>query len=205
MKNDKTKKIFRIIFLTLIGVNFYHAFIGDLIPRSRVTGWADFRPGPFLTIAFAWLILELIDYLSKNQGHHLSKYLWGSALFGLTLDSTGTYALLFDKISSYDKILHFLAGGMIIGFLAIKFIENISAKLQISRLLKYGLSLLLVNFVGVLYEIFESIADKFFGARNITSLFDTAEDLALNIGGAVFIILIHYFLSKKSSAPPNNS
>jgi len=186
------KIVFRILILLTLLFNFYNAFIGDIVPRFSFNAWGQFKTGPFLTVLFVWLILEIINYFSVNHGIALPSSLWGFVAFGLILDSTSDYTFIYDKLRNYDKVMHFLVGGLLSGFIIIKIIEYFSAKSPLPPLLKYSLTILLINFAGFLYEIFEFITDRFLNASNIRSRFDTTEDMILNLLGAVLISFIHY-------------
>lgn len=196
------KNVFRILILITLGFNFYNAFIGDIVPRFSFNAWGNFKTGPFLTVLVSWLILETISHISDKRGELLPNYLWGFATFGLMLDSTSDYTMLFDKFRYYDKFLHFLVGGIVIGFMALKIIESFSGQSPLPTWQKYSLTILIVNFGGFLYEVFEFVTDKFFKAGNVLGKFDTTEDLILNTAGTIAVILTHYLLSKNQSLKP---
>ena len=117
-----SKNVFRILILLALGFNFYNAFLGDIVPRFSLNAWGKFKAGPFLTVLFVWLILEIVNRLSHSRGTILPGSLWGLATFGLLLDSSSDYAHLYDRFSRYDSFMHFLAGGVLVGFLMIKVI-----------------------------------------------------------------------------------
>lgn len=184
--------------LLILGFNFYNAFISESFNRLSLIAWGNFLAAPFIFTLLVWLILELINYFLNKKQNVLPSYFWGLITTGLILDSTSDYSGLYDKFFDLDKIFHFLIGGFFLGFLILKTIEIFYQKLYLPKLSEYFLVILLVNFIGVIYEFFEYIGQKYFGAGNIKNIFDTTEDLILNILGVLIAIFIHFLFSRKS-------
>jgi len=193
-----TRNIFRGLILVTLIFNFYNAFIGDIVPRYSLNSWGKFKSGPFLTVLFVWLILEIANYLSSHGT--LPANLWGFAAMGLMLDSTSDYTLLFEKFRHYDSLMHFIVGGIIASFIIINALKHFFNVSSLPTIWLYALTVMLVNLAGVMYEILELIADKYFGASNITSRFDTTQDLIFNIAGSLTFILLHRLLAKSNFA-----
>ncbi|GEM_PF-2121547 len=111
----------------------------------------------------------------------------------LILHFLGWYKAYYD-LAGYDKVVHFLAGGcvvlVILWFLEIKEVKT-----------NRGLiSLLILFFVSILWEVLEYLTDRFFG-RPLAGLLqpmqisrlDTLGDFLLDCAGGFFILFFVHF------------
>ena len=145
-----------------------------------------------------WGGLELVSYISSTQGVKFPALIWAFVAAGLVVDSVSDYLTLFDKLRNYDKLMHFLIGGVLMGFLVTQVMNAFLSRGSLPLVIKYWLTILLVNFLGFTYEFFELITDRFYGANNILGRVDTTEDMLLNMLGALtFILVFHLFFVSK--------
>jgi len=184
---------FRGVLSAALIFNLYNIMIGGFFDQLSIQAWNTFLAGPILTIALAWGLLE---FFNRMTAHRLPAYFWGFASFGIVLDTTTDSIGLFDSILALDKIFHFFIGGAVIGFLLIKLVEHLFAKNPSVLNIKYFLAISLTNFIGFLYETLEYIGQKYFSAGNITSIFDTTEDMLLNTAGATLVSLVYWVATR---------
>lgn len=194
------KGLFRIIIFITLAVNFYNGFLGGFIDRFSTSTWGSFKSGPFWSVVLFWGGLELVNYISAGHGVEIPAMIWVFVAAGLVVDSFSDYLLLYEKLRHYDKFLHFLIGGVVVGFLVMRILGAFMVQTTLPLWVKYWLVILLTNFLGFVYEFFELITDRFYGAYNILNRFDTTEDMLLNMLGALtFILISHFFFTTKKA------
>lgn len=149
--------------------------------------------GLVFTTVGIWFLLEAIGfYTKKENGQVLYSLLMLAAVAGVYADAIGDIYFLFDKISYYDQILHFFAGGATcagIIFWVIKRLES-QGKIHLGIIGVGFFSWMTSVFFGVVYELGEYVHDLLTGLNSLVSAFDTANDLFLDTVGALFLVTI---------------
>ncbi len=164
--------------------------------------------GLVITSVFALILLEFTAYkYRQKKGHYLHWSIWIITTLALGLDAFGDFFYLYEKIIWWDQVVHFSVGAIT----AFTLFTVINAfwidKFKYSLLLKEGrlkLALFLATAstigLGALYEVEEYLEDVFFHTNRLGPGTDTANDLALNILGAittVIIVSVYYLVTKK--------
>ncbi|MCU0679107.1 MAG: hypothetical protein MUC28_01505 [Planctomycetes bacterium] len=164
--------------------------------------------GLVLTSIFVLTLLEITAHkYKKKKGHYLHWTIWVIAVTALSLDAAGDFLHLYGKIGWWDQVVHYSVNAIV----AFTLFAVINAfwidKFRYSLLLKEGrlkLALFLAATstvsLGALYEVEEYLEDVFFDTNRLGPGADTANDLAMNILGAlttVAIVTIYYLITHK--------
>lgn len=127
------------------------------------------------TAFLVWLALEIYHYFYES----LSGFVYFAGLIGVTLDAFSDIFGFYSQIMWWDRCMHFT--------------EGVIAAILIIAIFKKSAfhTILLVSFLGFLYEFWEFLIDKFYFGFSMAlgDGPDTVEDMFLNIAGAAFIIL----------------
>lgn len=164
--------------------------------------------GLVITSIFCFALLEILAYKYKQKkGHYLHWSVWIIVATALGLDAAGDFFHLYGKIIWWDQVVHYSVSA-IINFTLFAVINAFWIdKLKFSLLFKKG-RLKLALFIsttstvssGALYEVEEYLEDVFFHTNRLGPGADTADDLTMNILGAlttVAIIYIYYLITHK--------
>jgi hypothetical protein len=148
--------------------------------------------GLAITSIVVWLMLEICSYfLKKKYGYCLAGWVLALAAAGLYVDALGDILRWYGKYGWYDQLAHVLGGaacGGIFFFIIYTFIR--AGKIKLGLFGQGTFALFSASFLGVAYELEEYFEDYFTGSKRLGDGPDTANDLFLNIVGALSIILI---------------
>lgn len=197
----KTDKFIRF----LARMSFIGLIIFELLNQFKILHFSlDFTWfGLVITAVIVWLIVEIFFlYLIKKHERKLASWTFLAAVIGVYFDALGDIFHLYGKISYYDQIMHFL-GGIIITAILFSFLKELKTvgKIQLGLLGKSFFAVFGASFFGALYEVEEYLEDYFRGTNRLGDGPDTANDLMLNILGALsvlVIIFIYRYLKRKT-------
>lgn len=150
----------------------------DTWPRQAVLALSAFG-----TIVLYFLVARALE---RTQGIILpSSVAWLAAL-GVWFDAAGNFAHLYARVLFWDRLAHLVGAFALAAALAIvlKTLESLG-KIRLGR---FGLGLFAVSITVLLAGIYESsefIGDRLFATHRVTDLYDTADDLLWNLGGAI--------------------
>ena len=148
--------------------------------------------GLAITSILAWTIIELSSYLLKKScGLAMHGWAMMVAVAALYIDALGDILRLYGKLCWYDQIAH-LAGGITVAVLIFNALWQLN-KCQKIKFNNWGIGFFTIcaaALFGALYEIEEYLEDFFTGSHRLGDGPDTANDLMLNILGAIAIIVI---------------
>lgn len=152
--------------------------------------------GLTVTTLVAYLLLTTIEYvLISRYNIYLHWVTWPLVFVMLAVDFSGDFFFLYDHWLPYDRLAH-LSSGLILVPLIFSFYNRISwikkweYPLGINLLLALGSDV----FLAVLYEIEEYSEDIIYHSHRLGNGFDTANDLLMNLTGAVVASVLIYFL-----------
>ena len=168
----------------------------------------------WLTLAsltlIGWLTWEIIShYLKKQGGYSLINPIAFLCLSAIYVDALGNVYQWYTDIGWYDRLAHLIGGGAAGGIaFAILWALNSSGKIRLSTKAIGIFALSMAAALGALYEIEEYFEDRFLGSHRLGDGPDVADDLFLDIVGALVVILIiilclRLFRKKKSKANEN--
>ena len=164
--------------------------------------------GLVITSVFILTLLEITAYkYRQKKGHYLHYSIWIIVTVALSLDAAGDFFHLYGNISWWDQAVHYFVS-VIMAFTLFAVINAFWIdKFKYSLLLKEGrlkLALFLATAstisLGALYEVEEYLEDVFFHTNRLGPGTDTANDLTLNILGAittVVIVSVYYQITHK--------
>ena len=164
--------------------------------------------GLVITSIFILTLLEITAYKYKQKkGHYLHYSIWIIVTIALSLDAAGDFFHLYGNIPWWDQVVHYSVS-VIMAFTLFAVINAFWIdKFKYSLLLKEGrlkLALFLATTstisLGALYEVEEYLEDVLFHTNRLGPGTDTANDISLNILGAlttVIIVYIYYLITHK--------
>ncbi|MDP2736996.1 MAG: hypothetical protein Q8O59_04440 [bacterium] len=164
--------------------------------------------GLVITAIFSLALLEITALRYKQKkGHYLHWSVWIVVTIALGLDAAGDFFHLYANITWWDQVVHY-ADSAIINFTLFAIINAFWIdKFKFSLLftkgrLKLALFLSTASTVslGALYEAEEYLEDVFFHTNRLGPGADTANDLTMNILGAlttVAFIYVYYLVTHK--------
>lgn len=162
--------------------------------------------GLSITAIISWLVIEIASRALKKS---CGKTIAGWALLVVTgaiyLDALGDIFHFYGKFEWYDQLAH-LAGGAAVAILTFNILWQMSQceKIRISPWNIGFFTIAIATLFGALYEIEEYLEDYFTGSHRLGSGFDTANDLMLDILGAITIVsiisLIYNFTKKRKNS-----
>ncbi len=170
---------FRLLFFGLIIFEFLNLINILYVPLDF--SWF----GLIVTASFVWLTVELVVYFWKAK-EYLPVAL-GLSFLGVLFDALGDIFHFYSRFGFYDRSIHLVIGAIIAYLLFI-------LTKKYSPLFILGMTSLL----GVLYEIEEYLEDKFIHHRGLRlgDGPDTADDLLMNLLGALLMIFIIFIFKK---------
>lgn len=147
--------------------------------------------GLIITASFVWLVIELLIYKLKKQQYLVT--ILGLSFLVVFLDALGDICHFYSNFGMYDKFLHLLAG-VVIAFLIFILTKDLFRNRRLHSVFVLGFA----NLFAVLYEIEEYLEDVFIHHRplRLGTGPDTADDLLMNLVGALFIIFVIYLGEK---------
>ena len=164
--------------------------------------------GLVITSIFILTLLEITAYkYRQKKGHYLHWSIWIIVTTALSLDAAGDFFHLYGNISWWDQVVHYSVS-VIMAFTLFAVINAFWIdKFKYSLLLKEGrlklalfLSATSTISLGALYEVEEYLEDVLFHTNRLGPGTDTANDLSLNILGAlttVFVVYVYYLITHK--------
>ena len=155
------------------------------------------------TLDFTWLglvvtstgifgIIELVSWgLRKSTGTGLPWPAYVIAYFGTSWDVLGDVVHWYSTYNWYDQAAHFF-GGASLGIIAVMVLWRLefAGKIHLPRWMLNIAALGVANFVGILYELEEYFEDVINFTNRLGSATDTANDIFLNVVGALITIVI---------------
>lgn len=144
--------------------------------------------GLIVTAAFAWAVLELFK---------MPWYVWLLASVAVALDGASALLELYSKYGPWDEWMH-LWGGLVIAagalYMIRRGIRNGAFKVRLPEAFTAGGTILLVTFIGFLYEFWEYLVDKLqYGyPKSLVSAYDSIEDQLFNLLGASLVLAIYF-------------
>ena len=164
--------------------------------------------GLVITSIFILTLLEITAYkYRQKKGHYLHWSIWIIVTTALSLDAAGDFFHLYSKITWWDQVVHYSVS-VIMAFTLFAIINAFWIdKFKYSLLLKEGrlkLALFLATTstisLGALYEVEEYLEDVLFHTNRLGPGTDTANDITLNILGAittVIIVSVYYHITHR--------
>lgn len=188
MANKFLKNISRI----LVGSLFIFELLSGLGVFNRQISFTWL--GLLITILIIWIPLEFIFRSVKDCLCFVDYPIAGAAMLLATaaiyLDAFGDIFKFYSLYPWYDQVAHFCGGaaaGSIIFPIFYCFTKG--RQIKISPFLTGLISLAFSTSVGVIYELEEYFEDYFTGSHRLGDGPDTANDLFLDIMGALLLIL----------------
>lgn len=165
-----------------------------ILPYTLTFSWL----GLLLTGLSMWLLVELASlFLKAKIGTPLP---WPAMLFGaggIYVDAVGDIGKYFARFSSYDQFAHFAITGLVAGLFFWFFgILQKHGHFPSGSFFLAATAFLVTNLLGMFYEIEEYLEDYFTGSHRLGDGPDTANDLLLNLLGALFVAVILYVWSR---------
>lgn len=162
--------------------------------------------GLLITSIFVFAALEIGDVVLAKKLHTvLPRAVWPLSFLAVAFDAFGDMLHFYSHWIWYDQIGHFLGGA--IATLVIERIYRAVARTHewkhphhLSLLFALGLS----TVFGVLYEIEEYLEDYFKLTSRLGDGRDTANDLLMNLLGALITILIIVYV-RRSHSPSSST
>lgn len=162
--------------------------------------------GLTLTCIIGWLIVEGVSFfLKKYCGQPIAGLAMVIAVAAIYLDALGDILGFYGKFGWYDQAAHFL-GAAAAGGLMFSIIYSFAqcGKIKLGFLGQGLFALSATTLLGVIYELEEYLEDFFTGSHRLGDGPDTANDLLLDMTGAIAAILICIiylaFIKKKPAA-----
>jgi uncharacterized membrane protein YjdF len=145
--------------------------------------------GLSITAIFCWSVIEIISgLLKKSYGAPLAGWTMLVAAGAVYMDALGDILHFYGRFGWYDQFAHF-AGGAAVAILAFDIAWRLAQKHKIPLWFSSFFTIAATALFGALYEIEEYLEDYFTGSHRLGDGPDTANDLFLDIIGAIVIIL----------------
>jgi len=152
--------------------------------------------GLIITSGVAWIAIELLfGRLGDGRKLRIAMLL---SLMAVLLDAAGDVFRLYSRVIWYDKALHII-GGAVVAYLVYLLVERAIGALRPSTQMLFMVGV--ANLLGAAYEIEEWLEDVWVHGKmlRLGDGPDTADDLLMNIVGAVMVagIIVVYESRKK--------
>ncbi|MBI2482745.1 hypothetical protein HYV74_01040 [Candidatus Uhrbacteria bacterium] len=160
--------------------------------------------GLFTTLVVVWGFLELSEFfLLATYGYRYPAIVWPIAVVGVMVDALGDILRLYVQWSWYDQVAHLIGSTL----------ATLVLGLWSDRAQWYGrasphaprmLSVVTLGITaGVLYELEEYAEDVLFHTNRLGDGPDTANDLLMNVMGAVLAVaVLRYQWHRRARAVP---
>lgn len=173
---------------------FFALIIFELLNQAGILHFTlDFTWfGLAVTGIVIWFIVETTSYfLKKSCGYPLAGWVILATTGAVYLDALGDILRFYGRFGWYDQLAHFLGGAVAAALLFVVINSfNRCGKIKLGCIGQAIFSLFAVSFFGVLYELEEYFEDYFTGSHRLGDGPDTANDLFLNLLGALTVIVI---------------
>ncbi len=170
-------------------------YLGVLTFRVEYT-WL----GRFISTFLLFVFLRCIDeYLWHKVGTRLRGVIWILLSGLLFFDFIGDIFGFYSRWSWYDQVAHFLSGPIL--FISLLLTLEMTALYRRWRCPKsvfYGLALGINTVFAVLYEMEEYLEDYIYHTNRLGDGPDTANDLLLNLLGAVLALLLVVLMRRRA-------
>lgn len=146
--------------------------------------------GLMITVLGIWLLLEIVNfYLYRKTKKKINGAVYFLVAFVIYFDAFGDILHLYSNFGWYDQVMHFAGGAAValIFFCVFHFFYN-----HLDMLICALLSISLGETFCVLFELEEYFEDYFTGSHRLGDGFDTANDLFLDLIGALCIAFIFF-------------
>lgn len=163
--------------------------------------------GLLITATSVFIGIEVVSYAAwRWRRHDLYWPVWPIALFVVAADGFGDLFHWYERNIPffgtqlwYDQAMHFV-GSMAAAIIMLAFIRAVRSVNHHRELRTEDLLLMLTLSVsvGVLYELEEYFEDLAWGSNRLGDGFDTANDLFLNLCGALVVTLVVAWLRHRS-------
>ncbi len=163
--------------------------------------------GLSITAIFCWAVIEIISSrLKKSYGAPLAGWTMLVAAGAIYMDALGDILHFYGRFGWYDQFAHF-AGGGAVAILAFDVAWRLARKNEMPLWFSNFFAVSATALFGALYEIEEYLEDYFTGSRRLGDGPDTANDLMLDVLGAIIIVfiinIIIFLIKKNTSIKPN--
>ncbi len=178
----------RFSFLALISFEFLN--LRGFLPFTLDFSWL----GLIGTAFFIWLSLEVYHYFYQP----LPWFIYFTAFSGVTLDAFSDIFHLYSQIIWWDRWMHFFEGA--IAAIIILYLFKKSPFYSHAKDFSVGVyTILLISFLGFLYEYLEFLIDKFYFGypKSLGDGPDTVDDMLFNLLGATIIMALLFFWNRK--------
>ena len=146
--------------------------------------------GLSITAIFCWAVIEIISgLLKKSYGAPLAGWTMLVAAGAVYMDALGDILHFYGRFGWYDQFAHF-AGGAAVAILTFDVAWRLAQKHKMPLWFSSFSAIAATALFGALYEIEEYLEDYFTGSHRLGDGPDTANDLMLDIIGAVVIIAL---------------
>lgn len=151
------------------------------------------------TCLFVVVVYYIVYRKLKNKYQiYLPGYIAWAAAFGVWLDAAGNFAHFYINYSWYDNLTHFVGSislALPLFYVFYKLSEKGYIKLSHFHIGLYSVSLTML--LVAIYEISEWLGDIWFNTYRVTNRFDSPTDMFYNLLGALAVILVGIWLTKK--------
>lgn len=164
---------------------------------TRYDTWARQSVLALSAAATIAIYLGVAGALSRRWGMVLPPAVAWLAAAGVWFDAAGNFAHLYARVLYWDRIAHLVGAFALAAALTVILVTlEHQGKVRLGR---FGLVLFAVSITALLaglYESSEFIGDRLFDTHRVTDLYDTADDLLWNLGGAVLGAWFVHLFSK---------
>lgn len=154
-----------------------------------------------ITNLFVVAVYYIIYRKLKNKYQiYLPGYVAWVVAFGVWLDAAGNFAHFYINYSWYDNLTHFVGSislALPLFYVFYKLSEKGYIKLSHFHIGLYSLSLTML--LVAIYEISEWLGDIWFNTYRVTDRFDSPTDMFFNLLGALAVILVGNWLTRKKT------
>lgn len=186
------KRIARLLFFFLLVFEFLN-YIG-ILHYTLDFSWL----GLIVTLLFVWLLVEIISlFLKKHNYQPLKGWVLIMVVIAIYIDAFGDILHLYSQFDWYDQLMH-LIGGATTAAVSFNVLYQIGQRTSIFK--SSFISLATSSLLGTFYEIEEYLEDYFTGSHRLGDGPDTANDLLLNLVGALLIIIaviVFYYFKRR--------
>ncbi len=150
--------------------------------------------GLILQSTVTWLAFEIMYWYIRKHKKKLFWWIPVSIVIPVYLDAIGDYLFWYDQFRYYDAVLHFIVPAVITSVLA-NIIPQFRPNILKQSLWPFMIASLVIV-IGVVYEIEEYLEDLIFGSNRLGDGFDTANDLLMDVLGALLPAVIIYIYTR---------
>lgn len=139
-----------------------------------------------ISAAATLAIYLAVERILARRGVPLPAAVAWLAALGVWFDAAGNFAHLYARVLYWDRLAHGVASFALAAALSVILVTlEQQGKIRLGR---FGIALFAVSLTVLLAGVYESsefIGDRLFDTHRVTDLYDTADDLLWNLGGAI--------------------